>query len=280
MKKIAAFTLPALAVWAVATAAPQPRVAIVGHRGAAGIAPENTLSAFRRGIEAGADAIELDVHLSKDDQLVVIHDPRVDRTTNGSGVVREMTLTEIKRLDAAARFAGAGTYGVQRVPVLQEVFDLAGRRRIFIEIKVDASGGRYPGIEERVIEVVRRNGADGTVTISSFDFDTLRRIRALAPQLTRQAVISTAYLSRMGLRGQGPPEIAADLVALGVQSVGINKTFVSPDLVTALKKAGLAVGAWTVNDFVEMWKLIDMGVDAIITDRPDVLIEKYREGRR
>jgi glycerophosphoryl diester phosphodiesterase len=264
-----------------ASAAPARRVAIVGHRGAAGVAPENTLPAFQRGIDAGADAVELDVHLSKDGQLVVIHDPRVDRTTNGTGVVREMPLAEIKHLNAAARFKGAGDYGVLRVPTLQEVFDLIGRRavQVVIEIKLDANGRRYPGIEERVIEVVRRNNAGGAVAVASFDFETLRRMQSLEPKIARQAVISTAYLSQMGMKQKGPADIAADLAALGVQAVGINKTFASTEMVTALKQAGLGVSAWTVNDFVEMWKLIDLGVESITTDRPDILVEKYRQGR-
>jgi glycerophosphoryl diester phosphodiesterase len=264
-----------------AAGAPARKIIIVGHRGAAGVAPENTPAAFQRGIASGADAVELDVHLSKDDELVVIHDPRLDRTTNGSGLVRETTLAEIRRLNAAAKFTGAADYGVQRVPTLGEALELiAGRVKVVIEIKVDARGRGYPGIEERVIETARRTGRLAEVSVASFDFDTLRRLRSLEPRVARQAVISTAYLSQMGMKGKGPADISADLAALGVQSVGVNKTFVSPEMVSALKAAGLGVSAWTVNDFVEMWKLIDMGVDAITTDRPDVLVEKYREGRR
>lgn len=255
-------------------------VIFIGHRGAAGEAPENTLAAFQRGLDVGVDAIELDVHLSKDDQLVVIHDPRLDRTSDGTGLVRDVTFAEIRRVNAAAKFKGALDYGAQRIPTLQEVYDLAGARaQIHVEIKVDLQGNRYPGIEQKVIEVVRRNNAVARTTIGSFDFPTLQEIQRAEPQLARVAYISTAYLGKKGMRGEGPAEIAAELLAAGAQGVGVEKSYLAKPLISAFKQAGLIVGAWTVDDFVEMWNLIDLGVDSITTNRPNLLIEKYRQGR-
>ncbi|MEW5719037.1 MAG: glycerophosphodiester phosphodiesterase family protein [Chloroflexota bacterium] len=255
-------------------------IVFIGHRGAAGEAPENTLAAFRRGLEVGADAIELDVHLSKEDELVVIHDPRLDRTSDGTGLVRDLTLAEISRVNAAAKFKGGTDYGVQRIPTLQQVYDALGSRaNIQVEIKVDAQGNRYPGIEQKVIEVVRRNNAVARTSIGSFDFPTLQEVQRLEPQLQRVAFISTAYLGKKGMRAQGPDEIAAELVAVGAQGVGVEKSYLAKPLITAFKQAGLIVGAWTVDDFVEMWNLIDLGVDMITTNRPNLLIEKYRQGR-
>jgi glycerophosphoryl diester phosphodiesterase len=267
---------------AAPSAAPRAARAIlfVGHRGAAGEAPENTLAAFARGVEVGVDLIELDVHLSRDDQLVVIHDPRLDRTTDGSGLVRERAFADLRRLNAAAKFTGSREYGAQQIPTLQEVYDLIGARvPVLIEIKVDAQGNRYPGIEQKVIETVRQNNAIARTTIGSFDLATLQEIQRVEPQLTRVAFISTAYLSKKGMRGEGPDAIAAELRAAGAQSVGIEKSYVAKPLVTAFKQAGLRVGAWTVDDFVEMWNLIDLGVEMITTNRPNLLIEKYLQGR-
>jgi glycerophosphoryl diester phosphodiesterase len=262
------------------TAPSESGVIFIGHRGAAGEAPENTLVAFQRGLEVGADAIELDVHLSKDDELVVIHDPRLERTSDGTGIVRDLTFAEIRRVNAAAKFKGGSEYGVQRIPTLQEVYDVLGSRaNIQIEIKVDARGNRYPGIEQKVIEVIRRNNAVARTSIGSFDFPTLQEVQRLEPQLQRFAYISTAYLSKKGMRSQGPDEIVAELVSIGAQGVGVEKSYLTKPFITTLKQAGLVVGAWAVDDFVEMWKLIDLGVDSITTNRPNLLIEKYRQGR-
>ena len=258
----------------------RPAVIFIGHRGAAGEAPENTLAAFQRGLDAGVDAVELDVHLSKDDELVVMHDPRTERTSDGTGIIRDLMFAEIRQVNAAAKYKGGTDYGAQRVPTLQEVYDLVGARaKIHIEIKLDARGNRYPGIEQKVVDVVRRNNAVANTTIGSFDLPTLQEIQRLEPQLQRVAYISTAYLGKKGMQSQGPNEIAAELIAAGAQGVGVEKSYLAKPLITALKQAGLMVGAWTVDDFVEMWNLIDLGVDSITTNRPNLLIEKYRQGR-
>ena len=136
----------------------QHRVTKVAHRGGAGLAPENTLAAFRAGLEQGADALELDVHLSRDGELVVIHDPILARTTNAAGEVGDMTFAELRQLDAAARYFGPPV-GRQLIPTLQEVVDLAkGRASLQIEIKVRSDGSRYPGIESKVVETLRQSG--------------------------------------------------------------------------------------------------------------------------
>lgn len=255
-------------------------IKFIGHRGAAGEAPENTLAAFERGLQVGVDVVELDVHLSRDDQLIVMHDPRVDRTTDGSGLIRDLTLADLRRLNAAAKFKGALDYPAQQIPTLQEVYARVGTRaHMLIEIKVDAQGKRYPGIEARVLEVVRQNDALARTTIGSFDLETLQEMQRLEPRLPRTVFISTAYLGRKGMSGGGPDQIAAELRAAGVNAVGIEKSFAAQPLISALKQAGLGVGAWTVDDFVEMWKLIDLGVETITTNRPNLLLEKYRQGR-
>jgi glycerophosphoryl diester phosphodiesterase len=176
---------------------------IVGHRGAKGIAPENTLVGFQVALELGVDMIELDVHLSKDGELVVIHDPRLERTTDGRGLVSAYTLAELKELDAAARFEGDTSYGVQRIPTLEEVYALVqGRTRINVEIKRTADGERYPGIEGKVVESVRRNDALAYTIISSFDFPT--RSKSLNPSWPVMPSSLPTIFARWDCRVNGP----------------------------------------------------------------------------
>jgi glycerophosphoryl diester phosphodiesterase len=245
---------------------------IVGHRGAAGLAPENTLAAFQKGLDLGVDAVELDVHLSKDGELVVIHDPKLDRTTDGTGNVAAMTLAELKKYNAAANFKGSG-YGVQRIPTLQEVFSLVGKKaHIHIEIKLDAEKNRYPGIEEKVLAVVQSNQALERTTISSFDFETVRTVAKLEPKIDRRLIVSTDYFRQMGLKGKGPADIAADLQAQGGKVVDVDKTYLSDYIITAIKNAGMDIAGWTVNDPEQMKKLAALGITMFTSDRPDLLL--------
>lgn len=249
---------------------------ILGHRGAKGIAPENTLASFQVALDVGVDMIELDVHLSKDGELVVIHDPDLARTTGGSGLICDLSLKELKALDAAAKFNGTVTYGTQRIPTLQEVYDLVQRQtRINIEIKTTEDGSRYPGIERNVVEFVWQNEAIAYTIISSFDFPTLQEVQRLEPDLVCYAGISTDYFREMGFKGKGASGVVADLVQSGLCQVAVNKQYLSQDLMSLLDQAGFNVCVWVVNDVDEMWKFANMGVDRITTDRPDLLISAY-----
>jgi glycerophosphoryl diester phosphodiesterase len=252
-------------------ASAEHRVIKVAHRGGAGLAPENTLAAFRVGLEQGADALELDVHLSRDGELVVIHDPIVARTTNAAGAVGDMTFAELRQLDASARFFGPPV-GRQLIPTLQEVVDLAkGRAALQIEIKVRADGSRYPGIESKVVETLRQSGMVDAAVILSFDFPTLTAVRTLEPRLRTCALISRAFLSEIGKRG--PATVASEMAALGVTSVGVEKSWLSEPLYRELRSRGLGVGVWTVDDPEAMRTFALMGVDFITSNRPDLLRE-------
>jgi glycerophosphoryl diester phosphodiesterase len=254
-------------------------IQIVGHRGAKGIAPENTTASFQAAMDAGVDTIELDVHLSKDDHLVVIHDPALERTTDGQGLVSDFTLEELKALNAAARFQGSHPCGVQRIPTLQEVYDLVGSLvEINIEVKMAADGSRYPGIEKKVVDTVQRNGAVSRTIVSSFDFVTVREVQRLEPDLACYAIISTGYFWKMGLTGQRAEAVVSDLVENGFTQVAVNKQYLSADLMSLLDQAGFVVGVWIVDDAAELWEFVEMGVDRVTTDRPDLLVPIYRAG--
>lgn len=254
------------------------RLLIMGHRGAREIAPENTLAAYGFAIECGVDALELDVQLTADGELAVMHDARLDRTTDGHGELRQYTLAQLKELNAAAHHAGLD-YGIQRIPTLQEVYDFVqGRVQINIEIKTDAAGARYPGVEEKVVELVLRNQAESYTIVSSFSFPSVAAVRDMVPAGPRlYAIVGREYFSAKG--SAAPASLAADLRDLGVRWVAVQKEYLTPELIAALKAESVAVHAWVVNDAAEMWRLVGLGVDAITTDRPDIIVPAYRAGK-
>ncbi len=253
-------------------------VDVHAHRGGAGLAPENTLAAFRNAIALGADVLELDLHVSKDGELVVIHDPTVSRTTTGRGYVHELTVADLKRLDAGVhfhpRFAG------ERIPTLGEVLALVATQapphvRLNIETKYP-SPGQYPppppDFEAKVIEQVRAAGLLDRVIVQSFHYPSIRKVKALAPMVRTAA-----------LRAARDPTF--DPVAV-VREVGADLWAPQADQVTAtvvetLHRAGIPVVPWTVNTPAEMERLLDAGIgrlsgDGIITDYPDRLLQVLR----
>jgi glycerophosphoryl diester phosphodiesterase len=243
----------------------------VAHRGGAGLAPENTLASFTVGIGEKADALELDVHLSRDGELVVIHDPVLARTTNAAGEVGDRTFAELRTLDASARWFGPPV-GRQLIPTLQEVVDLAkGRASLQVEIKVKADGSRYPGIESKVVETLRKNAMVDETIILSFDFPTLVTIRGMEPRLRTCALISRAYLVSVSKRG--PAAVAGEIAALGAAFAGVDKSWLTEPLYKELRSRGLGVGVWTVDDPADMKRFAAMGVDFITSNRPDLLRE-------
>ena len=153
---------------------------IYGHRGASAYAPENTLEAFRLAMDMGADGFELDVHLSKDGELVVIHDETVDRTTDGAGLVRELTLAQLKALDASN---GKEAYRGARIPTLEEVFELIRDTRHLVNVEIKTDECFYPGLEEKCLELAARMGVEDRVIYSSFNHFTLLKLRQLKPDL-------------------------------------------------------------------------------------------------
>lgn len=248
---------------------------IVGHRGAKDIVAENTLSAFQLAIDAGVDAIELDVHLSKDGELIVMHDPIIDRTTGGRGTICDLTLAELKQYNAAVYLDDKDGHIQLAIPTLQEVYDLIdGRVPINIEIKKAADGTRYPNIEERIVALVRRNRATDMTVLSSFDFPTLKTVQALAADILNHAIVARDYFQMPGL--ETPEAVTADLMARGVHWVAINKGYLTRTLLQQLQAEGILVHVWVINEEEELQGCIALGVDAITTDRPDRIVPLYQ----
>ena len=242
----------------------------VAHRGGAGLAPENTLAAFRLGLQHGADAVELDVHMSKDGALMVMHDPDVLRATGVVGEIGALTSAELRRLNAAATYEGQD-FGPQPIPTLQDVLELArGRVSVQLEIKLRPDKTRYAGIEAKVVEVLQQYDMLDHVVVISFDFPTLQEITALEPRLQTCALVSSAYLSRFGLR-RNAAAVVDRLAAQGFRCVGVKHTWMTSRFLQALRAQDFRLGVWTVNDPVAIRKFAEMGVDFITSDRPDLL---------
>jgi glycerophosphoryl diester phosphodiesterase len=238
------------------------RVAVIAHRGASAAAPENTLAAFGLARALGADGVELDVHLSADGEPVVIHDYRLERTTDGRGLVGERSLAALRRLDAGRWFGDA--FAGQRIPTLVEALAALAGLRVIVEIKNGPI--YYPGIAARVAAVVRDVGGD-RVTVSSFDHPVLREVRSAAGDL------ETAVL--FAARPVDPVRLARDA---GAAVLHPQWAFVTADLVAGAHAAGLRVEAWTVDEPCWLRQLAAVGLDGVMTNHPARALSVLREG--
>jgi glycerophosphoryl diester phosphodiesterase len=228
----------------------------VGHRGAKGHAPENTLASFDRAVELGVNAVETDVHLSRDGEVMLIHDHTVDRTTDGHGYVKDMTAAELKTLDAGGwygpEFAG------QRILTLAELLAWA-KGRVGVAIEIKNGPIYYPGIAEKVVRLVRQHDMARQALLLSFDHLVLREAKMIAPEIAAGIL----YVGRLV-----DPVAAAR--AAGADAIHPQWAFVTPDLVQAAHAAGLAVSPWCPNDLPTLRRLSEMGVDSVGTDYPEL----------
>ena len=239
----------------------QERTLILAHRGASGHAPQNTLAAFLMAAEMGADGVELDVHLSADGEAVVIHDDTVDATTDGHGRVSRMTMSEIASLDAGSwfdpRFAG------QRIPTLAQVFELLGPRLLInVEIKVEL--GHHPFAHEaEVVRLIEDHHLVDRVVVSSFTPSALRRVRKLNPHIPLALLYDKVQTNLF-------PRIAS---LLGTPYDLLHPSFKVVDAlyVQHAHAHDRRVNVWTVNREEDMRRMVDAGVDGIITNYPDRL---------
>jgi glycerophosphoryl diester phosphodiesterase len=211
--------------------------------------------AFKKGLEQGATGIETDVQLSKDGQMVLIHDEMLERTTSGTGWVKDHTLQELKSLDAGGKFAPS--FQGERIPLLEELLELTKNSSTIINIELKNSSVFYEGLEEKVIQLVRDFHMSDRVILSSFNHYSLLHCKKLAPE------IRTGILYMEGL--YEPWEYAKTLQADALHAYHYA---VLPEFVAAAKASGKAYNPFTVNDVEEMERLLSAGVDGIITDYP------------
>jgi len=244
------------------------------HRGGAGLAPENTLVAFETGLAAGADGIELDVRLSLDGVAVIMHDPTVDRTTDATGPVNARTAVELAGLDAGCRFERDGAYPFKGlgigVPSLRAVFDRHRAASLIVELK-----SADPRLARAVVEEIHAAGAAGRVTVGSFQKGALDAVRALDPAIRTGADMDEVRSRLNGPPGRGVPAKPA-FEAFQVPEVFAGLRVVTPEFIAQAHDAGIAVMVWTVNHEDDMRRLLEWGVDGLITDRPDLAVPLVR----
>lgn len=229
---------------------------IWGHRGASGYAPENTLSSFQLAAEQKADGIELDIQLTKDRQIVVIHDEWIDRTSNGTGFVKDYTLEELRRFSFNKTIENAPHADI---PLMSEVFELIRPTDLTINIELKTGIFDYEGIEEMILDMTRHYDMEDRVIYSSFNHYSIQKIQKLNPKAP------TAFLCQ-----DGPIGFAAYAAQYGVQAVHpwfVNLRF--PDFMKEARDHHLLVNTWTVNEPEHIRMCTELGVDAVITNYPD-----------
>ena len=251
---------------------------VIGHRGGAGAAPENTLESIRHGVEAGADAIEFDIHGTADGHLVLFHDDTLERTTDGAGVVEEMTLEELRRLDAGHGFTpdfgrthpfrGRGV----RIPTLDEAVEACGELPIVCEIKT-AKAGRL------LAEWLPGNPARERMIVGGFDLEQVRPAAAVARWrcASRRDLTPVVLLGKLGIPAKLPADVSAAMVPVRKGAVRV----VTPGFVRRCHATGAGVHVWTVNRPDEMRALLALGVDGLISDYPAIarrIVEERRAG--
>ncbi len=230
----------------------------LGHRGYSGNYPENTMLAFQKAMEAGADGIELDVQFSKDGRLVIIHDETLDRTTTGKGWVRDHTLEELKSLDASFKFTGQ--YGINQIPTLCEVLDYMKDKDAVTNIELKTGVFEYEGIEEAVLNCVRKHNLSDKVIISSFNHYSILRMRKLAPEL-KCGLLTDCWLINAG-------KYVHDLDVPCYHPAFRNLT---PEITKEIKQYGLEINTWTVNTLEDFKNLESLGVDVAIGNYPELI---------
>lgn len=236
-----------------------PSPFIIAHRGGSHEVPENTLVAFRHAIDAGMKLVELDVQMTLDGELVVIHDETVDRTTNGSGMVGGFTLEEIRRLDAGSHFDPR--YAGERIPLLREVFDLCVPEGVGVVVEIK-DPNLYPGVEQKVVALIGEMWLRGAENIwcISFDHEAIRKIREL------DATIPLGYLYTPDQTDFAQPD---DTIQAYCPYYGT--ALQHPDQVANAHEMGKLVLVYTVNTEAELRALAAIGVDGMVTDEPSAL---------
>ncbi len=256
---------------------PMPKV--VAHRGDSAHFPENTLHAFESAYAMGVDVIETDVHLSKDGEVVIWHDPTLDRNTNGSGMIEEHTLAELKKLDAGYTFTkdGGKTFpfrgqGVQ-LCTLREALRACPAQRFNVDLK-----SKGEAIVDAFIEVVKEEHATRRVVGASFHLSNLRMLRRKEPRIqtsiTTEEVMVLLFLEKLHLLSTRPTK-SPTIFQVPVRQQGIE--IITPHFIRTMHKRGAVIQVWTINDEEEMRRLYQMGVDSVMTDKPELAIKVAAE---
>jgi glycerophosphoryl diester phosphodiesterase len=255
------------------------RTLVIAHQGGELLAPSNTMAAFTKAADMGVDVLETDIHITKDGHLVAIHDPTVDRTTNGSGAVADMTLEEIQKLDAGYHFKDLdGNYSYRNkgvyIPTVDEMFQTFTDLRIEIEIKDDNPPERLDEIASKLWTLIEKYQMEDKILIASFDqsiMDTFENYATgrVASTAGRAEVKNFVVTHKFFLRNLYIPSV--DAFQIPTEDSGFDLT--DQRLIDGAHRLGMQIHYWTIDDPVTMKKLIDAGADGILTNRPDLLLD-------
>lgn len=229
---------------------------VYAHRGYSGKYPENTMLAFRKAIEAGADGVEMDVQLSKDGHVVIIHDETLERTTNATGFVQDYTLAELQSFDAGY---GKG-FGFQPIPSFEEFCQWLSETDCIANVELKTSIIYYPHLEEKVIEIIRRYHVEEKILISSFNHMSLVKVKELAPELPLGALVEREGLMYAGFYGK----------QFGFGYYHPDYCLLNAEAVKECKENGVQINVWTVDDLASFEQLVEWDVEGVITNFPMV----------
>ncbi len=230
------------------------RVLNIAHRGFSGRYPENTNIAFAKALTEGyCDGIEVDVHMTKDDKLVIIHDSKLDRTTTGTGYIKDYTLDELLEFDAGVKYDPK--YKGEKILCIKSALELAKKYNVKLYVEIKDSDENYEAIEEQVLDRVKIVGAEEKVILSSYNVETLKRIKTMAPN------IQTALLCK---------EMTYDIRSYQyADAISCDYTKVDKEAVELVQSIGKKITVWVVDEVTEMKRMKEYGVDALITNHPD-----------
>ena len=250
---------------------------VIAHQGGDGVWPGDTMYAFEKAVEIGADVLEMDAHITKDDQIVLMHDEKVDRTTDGTGLIEEMSLDELRQLDAAHQWSNddGQTFpfrgqGIQ-VPTLEELFLKFPDMRYVIEIKLTENP-----IDKPLCDLIRQNNMQDKVVVASFHDEAMQNFRETCPEIATSAsrgeVTKFVLLGKVFLSGYVVPAYQSIQPPFDPKD-SLNIPIMTKRFIREAHAKNISVEPWTVNDPELMEQYIEWGVDGIITDRPDLMIE-------
>ncbi len=229
---------------------------IIAHRGYSGAYPENTMLSFSKAVESGADGIELDVHLSRDGEVIIIHDEALERTTGCSGCVSDYTRSELERINAGKTMGEKD--GFTPIPSLEEYLSMIRETGLYTNIELKTAPVYYPGIEEKTVELVRRFGLEKRVIFSSFNWLSVFRLRTIAPEFPVGLLFDGLMLRNIG----------AEMRAMGIECYHPSMRILSDEAVRELQENGRRINVWTVNDEEGMRRCLDWKIDGLITNEP------------
>lgn len=231
---------------------------VIAHRGYSGKYPENTMLSFQKAVEAGCDGIELDVQTTKDGVVVVIHDERVDRTTDGEGFVKDYTFEEIRKLNAAKLFPHVTDF--EPVPSLEEYCAWMAQNNIFTNIEIKTGVYYYEDVEKKTVEIVKKYGLEDRIIYSSFNHMSLEKVRRLQPEASCGALIG----------GNGLGNAGYYCASCGLEYYHPSYKTLNDQVIENCRAHGIKLNVWTVNDMAELEKLYAWDCCGVITNFPQV----------